>query len=131
MLFRQVSAGFGARCSYAVQRVDTYRFPVIRGTGARRMRDEDPALMPKPSMLRLLDIAELLGVTKQRAHQIAEEKGLPDPARRGCPRPSLEPVPGAGVGEGLARREALALGERPTYGQVSCWLSPGSGSSGG
>jgi hypothetical protein len=79
MLFRQVSAGFGARRSYAVEPLDTYRFPVIRGTGAGRMRDEDPALMPKPSMLRLVDIAELLGATKQRAHQIAEEKGFPAP----------------------------------------------------
>jgi hypothetical protein len=29
--------------------------------------------------MRLVDIAELLGVTKQRAHQIAEEKGFPAP----------------------------------------------------
>jgi predicted DNA-binding transcriptional regulator AlpA len=28
---------------------------------------------------RLIEIAELLGVTKQRAHQIAEEKGFPAP----------------------------------------------------
>jgi predicted DNA-binding transcriptional regulator AlpA len=29
--------------------------------------------------IRLVEIAELLGVTKQRAHQIAEEKGFPAP----------------------------------------------------
>lgn len=29
--------------------------------------------------IRLIEIAELLGVTKQRAHQIAQEKGFPAP----------------------------------------------------
>jgi hypothetical protein len=29
--------------------------------------------------LRLVEIAELLGVTKQRAHQIADDKGFPAP----------------------------------------------------
>ena len=29
--------------------------------------------------VRLIEIADLLGVTKQRAHQIAEEKGFPAP----------------------------------------------------
>jgi hypothetical protein len=29
--------------------------------------------------MRLVEIAELLGVSKQRAHQIAEEKGFPAP----------------------------------------------------
>jgi predicted DNA-binding transcriptional regulator AlpA len=29
--------------------------------------------------VRLIEIAELLSVTKQRAHQIAEEKGFPAP----------------------------------------------------
>jgi predicted DNA-binding transcriptional regulator AlpA len=29
--------------------------------------------------IRLVEIAELLGVTKQRAHQIAAEKGFPAP----------------------------------------------------
>jgi predicted DNA-binding transcriptional regulator AlpA len=29
--------------------------------------------------VRVIEIAEILGVTKQRAHQIAEEKGLPAP----------------------------------------------------
>jgi predicted DNA-binding transcriptional regulator AlpA len=29
--------------------------------------------------VRLVEIAELLGVSKQRAHQIAEEKGFPVP----------------------------------------------------
>ena len=35
--------------------------------------------MPNPRTVRLVEIAELLGVTKQRAHQIAEEKGFPAP----------------------------------------------------
>jgi predicted DNA-binding transcriptional regulator AlpA len=30
-------------------------------------------------VVRLIEIAELLGVTKQRAYQIAEEKGFPAP----------------------------------------------------
>jgi hypothetical protein len=44
-----------------------------------------PLLMPlagtmtKPRAVRLVEIAELLGVTKQRAHQIAEAKGFPAP----------------------------------------------------
>jgi predicted DNA-binding transcriptional regulator AlpA len=29
--------------------------------------------------VRIIEIAELLGVSKQRAHQIAEEKGFPAP----------------------------------------------------
>jgi hypothetical protein len=32
--------------------------------------------------VRLVEIAELLGVTKQRAHQIANEKGFPAPLAR-------------------------------------------------
>jgi hypothetical protein len=43
--------------------------------------------MPKPRTVRLVEIAELLGVTKQRAHQIAEEKGFPRPlAEDACGR---------------------------------------------
>jgi predicted DNA-binding transcriptional regulator AlpA len=33
----------------------------------------------KPKTVRLVEIAELLGVTKQRAHQIAGDKGFPPP----------------------------------------------------
>jgi predicted DNA-binding transcriptional regulator AlpA len=32
--------------------------------------------------LRLVEIAELLGVSKQRAHQIADEPGFPAPVER-------------------------------------------------
>jgi hypothetical protein len=32
-----------------------------------------------PSGVRLVEIAELLGVSKQRAHQIADEPGFPSP----------------------------------------------------
>jgi hypothetical protein len=34
-----------------------------------------------PKTVRIIGIADLLGVTKQRAHQIAEEKGCPAPLR--------------------------------------------------
>jgi predicted DNA-binding transcriptional regulator AlpA len=33
----------------------------------------------RPRTVRLVEIAELLDVSKQRAHQIAEEKGFPAP----------------------------------------------------
>jgi hypothetical protein len=35
--------------------------------------------MTKAATVRLIGIAELLGVTKQRAHQIAMERGFPAP----------------------------------------------------
>jgi predicted DNA-binding transcriptional regulator AlpA len=35
--------------------------------------------MTRPKLLRIVDIAEILGVSKQRAHQIADEKGFPRP----------------------------------------------------
>jgi predicted DNA-binding transcriptional regulator AlpA len=38
--------------------------------------------MPKSRTLRLVEIAELLGVTKQRAHQIADEPGFPSPVTK-------------------------------------------------
>jgi predicted DNA-binding transcriptional regulator AlpA len=36
----------------------------------------------KPRTVRVVEIAELLGVTKQRAHQIADEEGFPAPVGR-------------------------------------------------
>jgi len=39
-------------------------------------------VMPKPSTVRLVEIAELLCVSKQRDHQIADEPGFPAPAER-------------------------------------------------
>jgi predicted DNA-binding transcriptional regulator AlpA len=33
--------------------------------------------MTKAATVRLIEVAELLGVTKQRAHQIADERGFP------------------------------------------------------
>lgn len=72
-----------------------------------RQRADDP--MPKQSTVRLVEVAEILGVTKQRVHQIAEEKGFPAPLCRGRPRPGLEPARGAGVCEAMARRETVAL----------------------
>jgi predicted DNA-binding transcriptional regulator AlpA len=38
-----------------------------------------PTIPKTRTSIRLVEIAELLGVTKQRAHQIAEEKGFPAP----------------------------------------------------
>jgi hypothetical protein len=35
--------------------------------------------MPKPNTVRLVEIAELLGVTKQRAHKLAAKPGFPAP----------------------------------------------------
>ena len=35
--------------------------------------------MPKSTTMRLIEIAELLGVTKQRAHQIASQPAFPTP----------------------------------------------------
>jgi predicted DNA-binding transcriptional regulator AlpA len=35
--------------------------------------------MTRRKLIRLTDIAELLGVSKQRAHQLAAEKGFPRP----------------------------------------------------
>ena len=40
--------------------------------------------MTKPRTVRLIEIAELLGVTKQRAYQIAEDKGFPAPLDEGA-----------------------------------------------
>jgi predicted DNA-binding transcriptional regulator AlpA len=39
--------------------------------------------MPRQrQLLRVIEIAEYLGVSKQRAHQLAAERGFPKPARR-------------------------------------------------
>jgi excisionase family DNA binding protein len=35
--------------------------------------------MAKPQTMRLVEIAELLGVSKRRVHQIAEERAFPAP----------------------------------------------------
>jgi predicted DNA-binding transcriptional regulator AlpA len=38
--------------------------------------------MGRTVTVRLVEIAELLGVSRQRAHQIAEEPGFPTPVER-------------------------------------------------
>jgi hypothetical protein len=38
--------------------------------------------MPKPTNVRLAEIAELLGVSKQRAHRLADEPVFPAPIER-------------------------------------------------
>jgi predicted DNA-binding transcriptional regulator AlpA len=40
---------------------------------------EAPMNRTSPSRIRLVEIAELLGVSKQRVHQIADEYGFPAP----------------------------------------------------
>jgi hypothetical protein len=64
--------------------------------------------MPRATV-RIIEIAEILGVSKQRAHQIAEEKSFPAPGRTRRTRPIVEAAGGHGVGEGMADREAMAL----------------------
>jgi hypothetical protein len=70
--------------------------------------------------VRLVEIAELLGVTKQRAHQIAEEKGFPAPVA-GTLAAEFGVARGTGVGEALARREALAPNREVTSAHASAW----------
>jgi len=57
--------------------------------------------MPKPRTVRLVEIAKILGVTKQRAHQIAEEKGFPASLAEDARGQSVEPVGGTAVGEAV------------------------------
>jgi len=64
--------------------------------------------MPRPSTIRLVEIAELLGVSKQRVHQLAGESEFLS-GRRGRPRTALVKWRCRGVGEGLADREAVAM----------------------
>jgi predicted DNA-binding transcriptional regulator AlpA len=45
----------------------------------RRERPRSNDNVAQARTVRLVEIAELLGVNKQRAHQIAEEKGFPAP----------------------------------------------------
>jgi hypothetical protein len=63
-------------------------------------------------MVRLVEIAELLGVSKQRAHQIADEPDFPAPVGRDGRGAPVGSAGACGVGEALARREALALVRR-------------------
>ena len=57
--------------------------------------------MSRSATVRLVEIAELLGVSKQRAHQIAEEKGFPAP---------LAETPVAEFGAGTRCRRGRSLG---------------------
>jgi hypothetical protein len=67
--------------------------------------------MPKATV-GVVEIAELLGVSKQRAHQLAGEDGFPFSGCRGRSRAPMEPARGHGVAEGRAAREALAVAAR-------------------
>jgi hypothetical protein len=69
--------------------------------------------MPKATV-RAVEIAELLGVSKQRAHQIADESGFPPPLSEDARGRLWDRREGRGVGQGLAAREALALIEKRT-----------------
>jgi hypothetical protein len=59
--------------------------------------------------VRLVEIAELLGVSKQRAHQLADEDGFRLRFGREGQSPAMGSARGHGVGKALAAREALAL----------------------
>jgi hypothetical protein len=59
--------------------------------------------------VRLVEIAEILGVSHQRASKIVEMPGFPQPNRPGESEPAVGSARGHGVGEGLAAREALAV----------------------
>jgi hypothetical protein len=64
--------------------------------------------------IRLVEIAELFGVTKQRGPPDRRGEGLPQATGPGRPWASVEPVRGAGLGQAVAEREALAAaGARP------------------
>jgi predicted DNA-binding transcriptional regulator AlpA len=41
-----------------------------------------PTILKTRTPIRLVEIAELLGVSKQRAHQLADEDGFPAPVGR-------------------------------------------------
>jgi predicted DNA-binding transcriptional regulator AlpA len=41
-----------------------------------------PTILKTRTPIRLVEIAELLGVSKQRAHQLADEPGFPAPVER-------------------------------------------------
>jgi hypothetical protein len=58
--------------------------------------------------VRLVDLAELLGLSKQRAHHIADEEGFPSPIDQDS-RGRLWDRARDSSGEGLACRQALAL----------------------
>jgi hypothetical protein len=57
------------------------------------------------STIRLVDIARLLGVSKQRAHQLASEGRLPAPLGRDARGRVVEPPGGPGMGS--ARVEGI------------------------
>ena len=57
----------------------------------------------------MVEIADLFGVTKQRAHQHADEPGFPAAVEHDSRGRLWAGERGRGVGEALATREALAL----------------------
>jgi hypothetical protein len=65
----------------------------------------------KPRTVRLVEIAELLSVSKQRAHQLAEENDVPAPISRDRRGRLWDRRESRGMGEALAAREAVALAE--------------------
>src|SRR5918996_5720969 len=77
--------------------------------------------MPKRPTIRLVDIAELLGVSKQRVHQLAAGSDFPS-GRRGSPRPAMGSTRGHGVGEDVAGCQALAIAMRAGLGSLDLYL---------
>jgi hypothetical protein len=66
--------------------------------------------MTKAATVRLIEIADLLGVTKQRAHQIAEEKGFPTRSPK---------TPAAECGAGTRSRHGRSVGDARSPGASS------------
>jgi hypothetical protein len=58
--------------------------------------------MPRPQAVRVTEIAEILGVSHQRASKIVDERGFPRPIGRQGQSLALGPARGRGMGEGLA-----------------------------
>ena len=58
---------------------DAEEDPMARSVLVEMLRERTAESTRLPDWLRITEIAELLGVTKQRAHQIADEDGFPAP----------------------------------------------------
>ena len=54
----------------------------VRGRCYEFSHEEKRRQMPQLKTICLVEMAELLGVSKQRAHQLADERGFPAPISR-------------------------------------------------
>ncbi len=84
--------------------------PVAKGPRPAACRDRTAALSSGPGTVRLVEIAEILGVTHQRTSVIVRKPGFPEPVgREGQSRLWAR---GHSMGEAVAAGEALALTAR-------------------